>query len=371
MPANAEPTTALRICLLRLSAIGDTCNVLPIVRTLQAVWPRAQLTWVIGRTEHRLLSHVEGVEFVVFDKRGGRTARRALIHELRGRRFDVLLHMHASLRANLLSRHIPAPRRIGFNGRRARDFQRFFCNEQISGHSDVHVVDGFFQFLEHLGIQDRHLTWNIPIDPVDQAFAKEQMPEPTMLISPCSSQRWRNFRNWRAENYAQLAEHVHRAHGVRVVLTGGPTELEAEYGHRIGSLANAPINNLIGNTTLPQLLALIARAHCVVCPDSGPAHMATATGTPVVGLYATSNRHRTGPFLSQKWVVDGYQIHRIRRADAIAETHVSNVFLDCAFHGFRITVNNPLLAQKRTGPMAIGRGIQAHDGRSGGRRHVC
>ncbi|HEX5421023.1 MAG TPA: glycosyltransferase family 9 protein, partial [Gammaproteobacteria bacterium] len=62
----------------------------------------------------------------------------------------------------------------------------------------------------------------------------------------------------------------------------------------------------IGRTTLKQLLALLERASAVLCPDSGPAHMATAVGTPVVGLYATSNRFRTGPYFSQHLVVDKY-----------------------------------------------------------------
>ena len=57
---------------------------------------------------------------------------------------------------------------------------------------------------------------------------------------------------------------------------------------------------------MKQLLAILARATVVLCPDSGPAHMATAVGTPVVGLYATSNRHRTGPYYSQRLVVDKY-----------------------------------------------------------------
>ena len=55
-----------------------------------------------------------------------------------------------------------------------------------------------------------------------------------------------------------------------------------------------------------NLLALLQRATVVLCPDSGPAHMATAVGTPVVGLYATSNRHRTGPYRSQHLVADRY-----------------------------------------------------------------
>jgi heptosyltransferase I len=91
-----------------------------------------------------------------------------------------------------------------------------------------------------------------------------------------------------------------------VLLTGGRTPLEAEYGERIVAGArHAPVN-LIGKTTLKQLLALIARATAVVCPDSGPAHMATTVGTPVIGLYATTNRWRAGPYLSQEWVVDKY-----------------------------------------------------------------
>ena len=52
--------------------------------------------------------------------------------------------------------------------------------------------------------------------------------------------------------------------------------------------------------------ALIARANLVICPDSGPAHMATALGTTVVGLYATSNPARTGPYMSQKFTINRY-----------------------------------------------------------------
>jgi heptosyltransferase I len=294
------------ICILRLSAIGDTCNLLPVVRTLQKELPDASITWIIGRTEHRLLGGVQGVEFLPFDKKGGRKAKRQLRNALAGRRFDVLLHMHASLRANLLSRHIRATRKVGFDARRARDFQRLFTNERISGDSSVHVLDGFFQFAEHLGIQQRHMTWDIPLDQATRDFAANAMSRRALLISPCSSQRWRNFRNWRASNYAQLADIAHREHGLDVVLTGGPTQLEEDYGRQIAAMSQAPVTDLIGKTSLPQLLALVERAAVVVSPDSGPAHMATATGTPVIGLYATSNRRRTGPYLSQEWVVDRY-----------------------------------------------------------------
>ncbi len=75
---------------------------------------------------------------------------------------------------------------------------------------------------------------------------------------------------------------------------------------QIARLSRCQAVNLIGKTSLKQLLALLERASLLLCPDSGPAHMATAVGTPVVGLYATSNRFRTGPYLSQDLVVDAY-----------------------------------------------------------------
>jgi heptosyltransferase I len=153
------------------------------------------------------------------------------------------------------------------------------------------------------------LRWDIPVPEDDRAFAGRCIPSGrrAVIISPCSSQRFRNYRNWSIENYAALADHAAQAHGAMVVLTGGPTELEERYAAGISSLARqARPLSLVGKTTLKQLLALLDRADVLICPDSGPAHMATAVGTPVIGLYATSNRMRTGPYLSQRWVVDHY-----------------------------------------------------------------
>src|SRR6202034_1675855 len=123
------------LCILRLSAIGDTCHVVPIVRTLQRVWPTTQLTWVIGRLEARLMSLLPGVEFITIDKRAGLATARDLRTVLRGRRFDVLLHMQLSLRASLTSTLIAARMRLGFDRAWARELQWLFTNAQIPARS--------------------------------------------------------------------------------------------------------------------------------------------------------------------------------------------------------------------------------------------
>jgi heptosyltransferase I len=308
MPSIELPTPD-QLCLIRLSAIGDTCHTVPIVRTIQKAWPDTQIVWVVGKVEHELLAGLSGVEFVILDKKRGWAGYLDLRRQLAGRRFPLLLHMHASMRANYASLMIRADTRLGFDRARARDFQWLFCNARIAAKAQQHVVDGLFGFTEALGITEHLLRWDIPVSEEDLTFARARIPDsqPCLLISPCTGQRFRNFRNWGAAGYAAVADHAVREYGARIVLTGAPTALEQAYGQEIAEHMNMPAPvNLIGRTTLKQLLALIGQATVVLCPDSGPAHMATAVGTPVVGLYATSNRFRTGPYLSQDLVVDRY-----------------------------------------------------------------
>jgi heptosyltransferase I len=293
------------VCLLRLSAIGDTCHAVPLLRTLQRAWPETHFTWIIGKTEARLMSLIEGVEFIIVDKRAGPGARRELNKLLRQRQFDVLLHMQLAFRASLLARSVRAPVKIGFDLARARELQWLFTNQRIPARKREHVLDSFFGFAEALGVKDRVVSWDVPLPPDALEYAQKLIPDarPTLVISPCSSHA---LRNWRAERYAAVADYAANQHGMRVILCGGPTALEREVGAAIEAAAQTPVINQIGRDTLPQMLALLERATLLVAPDSGPAHMATMVRTPVVGLYAATNPARSGPYLSRPWCVNAY-----------------------------------------------------------------
>jgi heptosyltransferase I len=297
-----------RLCLVRLSAIGDTCHTVPVVRAIQDAWPDTEITWIIGKVEYSLMQGLEGVNFAILDKSLGWRGYFDLRRQIPERHFPLLLHMHASQRANLASLCVRSRLRLGFDKARARDGQYYFCNRHLEARSERHVMDGLFEFAEALGIRPGPPRWDIPVADSDREFALEAIEDrrPSLIISPCTGQRFRNFRNWRADRYAAAADYVHARFGARVILTGGNSELEQTYGKQISELASCPVTNLIGRSTLKQLLCLIERASVVLCPDSGPAHMATAVGTPVVGLYASSNRFRTGPWSSQHLVVDKY-----------------------------------------------------------------
>lgn len=298
-----------RVCILRLSAVGDVCHTLPVVRSLQAAWSQARYTWIIGKLEASLVGDIPGIEFIIFDKSKGLAAYRELKRRLHGRHFDLLLHMQMSLRASIASAlAIHAPVKLGFDRQRAHDWQWLFSNRRIPFRPRQHVMDSLFGFAEVCGINSRVLRWDIPLPADVQTFAREHIPDnvPTLIISPCANARFRNFRNWRAERYAAVADYAVDKLGIRVILSGGPSAAEQEHGKLIEAAAHSKPLNLIGATNLKQLLALLGRAATLISPDSGPVHMATAVGTPVIGLYASTNPDRAGPYLSQRWRVDRY-----------------------------------------------------------------
>ena len=116
---------------MRLSAIGDVTHVVPVIHAIRSHRPEAKITWIIGKLEARLLAGLPGVEFIVFDKKGGFAAIRQLRKSLKGRQVDVLLHMQVAARANLLSTLVKSPVRVGWDRPRWRDRHQWFINRSV------------------------------------------------------------------------------------------------------------------------------------------------------------------------------------------------------------------------------------------------
>ncbi|MDT8409599.1 MAG: glycosyltransferase family 9 protein [Wenzhouxiangellaceae bacterium] len=293
------------ICLLRLSALGDVCHCIGLVRALQRQWPDAALTWIIGKNEFRLVRELPGVEFMVYDKRAGLAGVRNLRRLLNGRRFDVLLHAQVSLRANLLGTLLRADRRIGFDASRSREGHRLVVNETLPAVPYQHQAEALLEFARVLGAEPAGVDRAPPVRDEDRQFAARHQPEPgrAVLISPCSSHA---MRNWTVAGYAETADWVIEKTGRAVILIGGPSAQEKQLGAAIEAAMRHKPLNLIGKDTLGQSLAMLERAACLVAPDSGPVHFAAALGTPVVGLYASTWSRRSGPLGSLEHCVDRF-----------------------------------------------------------------
>ncbi|RTQ85929.1 MULTISPECIES: glycosyltransferase family 9 protein [Stenotrophomonas] len=293
------------LCLLRLSALGDVTHVVPLVRTLQAARPDTPIHWIIDKAGHKLLDGLPGVTFHAYDKKSGMAGVKELRTQLPPGRFEALLQMQVAFRANLLSAFIPAERRIGYDRSRSKDLHGLFINERIPDRPGIHVLDAIGSFCEPLGLRQTEVSWDLAVPQSAYEWAAAQWQDdgrPVLMISPCSSHV---RRNWYADRYAAVANHAAQR-GWQVVLCGGRSELERSMADAIQAQLHTPALDLVGKDTLKQLPALLARAHLVMTPDSGPMHIANAMGAKVLGLHAASNPNRSGPYSDRRYCVDRY-----------------------------------------------------------------
>jgi heptosyltransferase I len=280
------------VCLLRLSAIGDACHAAAALHALRAAWPQTRFTWIIGKVEAKLMSAIlPGVEFITFDKRATARELLRLRADLAGRGFDVLLDLQLSIRASLVSTLVTSAVKLGFDRERARELQWLFTNARIAPAGREHVLDSFLGFVRACGVEPGPAAWDVALPAEALEYAQRLIPDerPTLVLSPCSSHR---ARNWPALRYAEVAAHAMRRLGMRVVIVGGRSEEERRMAAAIvASAGPGDVVDQVGKDTPP---------------DSGPAHMATMVGLPVIGLYAATRSARAGPYYSREWCVDRY-----------------------------------------------------------------
>ena len=301
---NVNLQSIRRIAILRLSALGDVCMVVPVIRTLQKALPDAKITWIISRPAYDLVEGMDGVEFIVIDKPRGLGDYLALRKRFKHEQFDVLLAMQAALRANLIYPFIHAPLKIGFDEQRARDKQAWFTNATIP-FAKEHLMDSFLSFAKSLGIKESVIEWRLPLGDGERDWARQQLVGGTgrvVIVNPAASKA---ERNWPAENYVHVITLLQEK-GINVILTGGAHPVEVALINAIEEQLVTPVKNLVGQTSPKQLAALIEAADCVLAPDTGPVHMAVAVGTPVVGLYAVAPSWLSGPYLHNEFVIDRY-----------------------------------------------------------------
>lgn len=289
------------ICLVRLSALGDVLMFVPLVRTLQKYFPQTKLTWIISEPAYSLVKGIEDIEFIVINKPKHLRDYWQIKQQLKHRQFDVLLAAQASFRANLLYPCIRAKRKIGYDSLRAKDGHRWFVHEQILPGND-HTLEGFLKFSYALGIDEPVIRWDLPIEEPATRWAELTFPKGAFLvINPAAS---KPERSWDTTNYIEVIRFVKKQYGWPVVLTGGPSEYDQAIGQNIEK--EVEVLNWIGQTKPQQLLALIKRAALVLCPDTGPSHMAAAMGTPVIALHAVTHVGVSGPYPFLKYAINRY-----------------------------------------------------------------
>jgi heptosyltransferase I len=297
------------IAFFRLSALGDVVLAIPMIRALQNAWPNCRITWITSSAVFPLLEGLAGIEFLVIKKPRKIKDYLALRKQFKQYEFDILIAAQASFRANLIYPHINAKRKIGFDNGRAKDLHSFFVKEQITP-ADEHLAEGFMGFAKHLGIDTptdaADFDWHLHVSPQDKSWAKSQQKNMGGKYVAINAAASKTERTWKADHYAQLIDQASEKYDVEFFLTGGPAANEIKLAQEIQALAKTPIDNLVGKTKHKQIAALLGEVDCLIAPDTGPAHIAVAMKTPVIGLYAVARSGLSGPYQNPDYTVDKY-----------------------------------------------------------------
>ena len=296
--AGLEPR---RVCLIKPSSLGDVVHALPVLAALRGRWPGAHLAWVVNSGLRGLLEgHPLLDEVIVFERskmRAGAKGVGALGRfgrELRGRGFDLAIDLQGLLRSGLMAWGTGAKVRVGLAG--AREGATWFYTHRIpEPRPRRHAVDRLLAVAEALGGRVDTPRFEVVVSAGDVEWAERALgglPRPRVVLNPGA--RWLTKR-WPPEHFAEVGRLAHAHFGAGLVVVGAPEDRPL-VDAVVGGLGGAPVVDLCGKTSLPQLAAVAAAAELFVSNDTGPLHLAAAAGGRVIGIYTCTRPEWTGPY---------------------------------------------------------------------------
>jgi lipopolysaccharide heptosyltransferase II len=241
-----------------------------------------------------------------------------LAARLRAAGYDLVLDLQGQLRSGLCARATGAPVRIGFGKPVARRWEEMSRKlpDEARKHAwqgaregswlaythyiplpslEVHAVDRYLAVGPMLGLDDGAADFSFPIpraaaDRID-ALLHDHGIANAKLVALAPGTVWET-KQWRREGFAAVARHFLQK-DLAVTLIGSARE--RALCDEVAALAPGAIN-LAGETTLPELAALIRRSAIAVTNDSGPMHLAVALGRPVVSIFGPTYPVWAGPY---------------------------------------------------------------------------
>ncbi|HEX4899572.1 MAG TPA: glycosyltransferase family 9 protein [Pyrinomonadaceae bacterium] len=280
------------VLVIRLRSIGDTVLATPSLHALKRFLPDARIDILVEDWVAPVLEGFPYVDNVLTLKRNSTTARARAMRQLRSLRYDVVYNLHGGTTATLLTRASGATRRVGLA---TYQYSRLYTHLAPSPlilwkRAQTHSVEQQLALLGWTGVpvSDRPPTQLAVVDHAAVSVSTRlraagwNEQQPLAVIHPAAAFA---TKQWSAENFARVAEHLYDR-GLAVVVITAPAE--AEVGALVEGLSAAPVINF-SDLSLPEVTALASRARVFVGNDSGIAHIAAAVGLPSVVIFGSSN----------------------------------------------------------------------------------
>ncbi|MGF1579223.1 MAG: glycosyltransferase family 9 protein [Gemmataceae bacterium] len=357
---------AKRIALIKPSALGDIVHSLPVLSALRHRYPQARIVWIVNKGYQSLIEgHPELDATIPFDRTvtgdglwAATKSYATFIRKLRAEKFDLAIDLQGLMRSGVMCYLTGAKRRVGLAT--AREYSRWFYTDVVGrlssepetknreqktgnrkptfnssaagsfqssvGYLDtLHAVDRYWEVALTLGARDYPITFRLPIHTEALEWAREalgSLPRPWMMVG--IGARWETKR-LPPEFFARLLGRAQEQYGGTAIFVG--RDDETTLAQAAADQLKGPTRTFTGETSLPELAALLSLADVMLANDSGPLHLAVALGRDVVAPYTCTRPSQHGPYRQENRTTTtrvscaGSYLRRCARLECLSELH--------------------------------------------------
>ncbi|HJP93035.1 MAG TPA: lipopolysaccharide heptosyltransferase II [Pyrinomonadaceae bacterium] len=302
---NVHAESIKRVVVRGTNWVGDSVMTVPALRALRRVLPDAHITLAIRPGTKGVFSEAEFIDDVlVYDRRSAFSVV-SQIREWKRRNFDLALLFQNAFEAALIPFLAGVPLRLGYatESRQALLTHPLALPDWRSSRHEVFYYLYLVTALEQMLFASSSICESEPDSSIEisesrkaearELFRAHGVREEEAVVAICPGSINSRAKRWPAERYAALADRFIESQ--RQVLLIGSRD-EADVSQEVASrMRNRPVV-LTGETTLDQIVAVLATADLVVTNDTGPAHIGAALGRPTIVIFGPTNPLTTRPF---------------------------------------------------------------------------
>ena len=292
------------ILVIKLSSLGDIVHTLPAVAALRKQFPSTRMSWLVKSQWASILEGNPDVDDVwSVDVSWPHWPR--LVQNLRQRQYDLIVDFQGLFRTGFLGILSGAKNRVGFA--QAREGARWMYTHRVpllGGREfswrllPMHAVDRNLAIAKFLGANISSSTVHLPeLDDdkkiIDGLLRQSGVQEHSPLIGLAPWSR-SALKSWPLSRFVQLAEEIMRSCKDRVVVIGGPSDVN--FAKEFGRLESQGLIDVVGKLSLRQLPSLLRRLNLVIGNDSSLIHLAAGVDTPVLAIFGPTESKATGPY---------------------------------------------------------------------------
>ena len=300
----ATPLPVTRILVIRLGALGDVARTRFAFAAVRELYPRARISWLVEDHAKPGLDGVADLDEIVtvprrqlrFGQPGAALRDIArLVRQLRASRYELSIDFHCILKSALLARASGIPLRVGYAAPLAREGSAWLLTHSARirpGH--LSRYDRNAALVRFLGGTP---STAVPPLQLSQLTRPElgELPRELLLMHPGTSSTTL-YKRWPPERYAEVARELRDRVGIHSLVTWGPVAGELEAAQAVVAGARGAAHLAAETGSVGELLVLMQAMRLFIGSDSGPMHLASLAGLPLVAIFGPTDPVENAPF---------------------------------------------------------------------------